>query len=309
MNFRQVEVFKAIMTAGSVTDAARLLHVSAPAVSRVLAHTESQLGFPLFERVKGRLHPTSEAHRLYDEVEQVYQGVQRIDRLAHQLAERRRGLISVISSPSIGQMLVPLAISYFQSGNPDVRVHFRCLSHALLKEHLLNRQTEIGVSILPVDHPSLHTVPIARGRTLLICPAQHPLAEKDAVSLTDLLPHPLITYPPDTPFGARVEAWFATADAAPQRAMEVGSPQNACALVHVGAGIALVDEFSIQSWSKANFVSRPLIDAPVIIADLVYLRTEPLSPVAESFVRALRSVLLQRGLSLSGDDETAVSAP
>lgn len=82
MNFRQVEVFKAIMTAGSVTDAARLLHVSVPAVSQVLSHTESQLGFPLFERIKGRLHPTTEAHRLYSEVELVYQGVQRIDRLA-----------------------------------------------------------------------------------------------------------------------------------------------------------------------------------------------------------------------------------
>jgi len=309
MNFRQVEVFKAIMTAGSVTDAARLLHVSVPAISQVLSHTESQLGFPLFERIKGRLHPTTEAHRLYSEVELVYQGVQRIDRLAHQLAQRRHGLISVISSPSIGQMLVPLAISYFQSGNPDVRVHFRCLSHDLLKEHLLTRQTEIGVSILPVDHPNLHTIPIARGRIMLICPPQHPLAGKDAISLTDLLPYPLITYPPDTPFGARVGKWFATANASPNSAMEVGSPQNACALVHVGAGIALVDEFSIQSWSKASFVSRPLLDAPTVIADLVYLRTEPLSPMADAFVRALRSVLLQRGLSLAIEDDEAVSAP
>jgi DNA-binding transcriptional LysR family regulator len=309
MNFRQVEVFKAIMTAGSVTDAARLLHVSVPAVSQVLSHTESQLGFPLFERIKGRLHPTTEAHRLYSEVELVYQGVQRIDRLAHQLAQRRHGLISVISSPSIGQMLVPLAISYFQSGNPDVRVHFRCLSHDLLKEHLLTRQTEIGVSILPVDHPNLHTIPIARGRIMLICPPPHPLADKHAISLTDLLPYPLITYPPDTPFGARVAELFATANASPHCAMEVGSPQNACALVHVGAGIALVDEFSIQSWSKASFVSRPLLEAPMVIADLVYLRTEPLSPMADAFVRALRSVLLQRGLSLATEDDEAVSAP
>lgn len=309
MNFRQVEVFKAIMTAGSITDAARLLHVSVPAVSRVLSHTESQLGFPLFERIKGRLHPTTEAQRLHSEVELVYKGVQRIDRLAHQLAARRRGLISVISSPSIGQMLVPLAISYFQSSNPDVRVHFRCLSHDLLKEQLLSRQTEIGVSILPVDHPSLHTIPVARGRILLICQPQHPLAEKEVISFADLLPYPMIMYPPDTPFGARVEALFAAVDAVPHCAMEVGSPQNACALVHVGAGIALVDEFSIQSWSKASFVSRPLLEAPEIIADLAYLRTEPLSPVAEAFVRALRSVLLQRGLSLSSEDAETSRTP
>ena len=56
MNLRQIEVFRAVMITGSVSGAARLLHVSIPAVSRLLSHTESRLGFLLFERVKGRLH-------------------------------------------------------------------------------------------------------------------------------------------------------------------------------------------------------------------------------------------------------------
>ena len=73
MNLRQIEVFRAIMATGSVSDAARLLHVSVPAVSRVLSHTETQLNFPLFMRIKGRLSPTAEARRLYHEVEDVYQ--------------------------------------------------------------------------------------------------------------------------------------------------------------------------------------------------------------------------------------------
>ena len=61
MNLRQIEVFRAVMITGSVSGAARLLHVSIPAVSRLLSHTETRLGFLLFERVKGRLHATAEA--------------------------------------------------------------------------------------------------------------------------------------------------------------------------------------------------------------------------------------------------------
>ncbi|MGH8758203.1 MAG: LysR family transcriptional regulator, partial [Burkholderiales bacterium] len=152
------------MATGSVSDAARLLHVSVPAVSRVLSHTESRLEFPLFERIKGRLFPTSEARRLYQEVELVYRGVRRIGDLTHELAERRHGLVSIVSSPSIGQMLIPLAIAQFCEGNSDTRVHFQSLSHELLKERLLNRQSDFGVSILPVDHPNLHTTPIAQSR-------------------------------------------------------------------------------------------------------------------------------------------------
>ena len=55
MNLRQIEVFRAVMLAGSVTDAARSLHVSQPGISRMLSHIELQLGLRLFERRKGRL--------------------------------------------------------------------------------------------------------------------------------------------------------------------------------------------------------------------------------------------------------------
>jgi DNA-binding transcriptional LysR family regulator len=296
MNLRQIEVFRAIMITGSVSDAARLLHVSVPAVSRVLAHAESRLDFPLFERIKGRLHPTEEARQLYQEIERVYRGVQRIDRLTHELAERRHGMLSIVSSPSIGQILVPLAIARFHEKYPGVRIHFRYLSYQLLKERLLNRQSEIGVSILPVDHPNLTTAPIAKGRLLCIYPPDHPLSTRKSITLKDVGPYPLITYPPDTPFGARIEQLFTKSNETLKAAMEVGSPQNACSLVAAGAGIALVDEFSLQAWPEASFIVMPVSDAPAIVADLVYLRTEPLSSTATSFVRELNNVLAERGL-------------
>src|SRR3546814_15867250 len=65
MNLRQMEVFHAIMQTGSVTAAARVLHVTQPAVSAVLKHCEEQLGLKLFERTGGRLQPTREAQALF----------------------------------------------------------------------------------------------------------------------------------------------------------------------------------------------------------------------------------------------------
>lgn len=162
MNFRQLEVFRAVMATGSVSDAARLLHVSVPAVSRVLSHTETRLGFALFERIKGRLHPTAEARHLYQEVDQVYAGVQRISELAQELAQRRFGLLSVVSSPGIGQQMVPEAIARYHAAYPEVRLRFHCLSHDLLKEQLLAGRVDVGLSTLHMQHPQLTTRTIAR---------------------------------------------------------------------------------------------------------------------------------------------------
>lgn len=298
MNIRQIEVFRAVMATGSISGAARLLHVSVPSVSKVVSHAESQLDFPLFERSKSGLIPTDEARRLYHEVELVYRGVQRIDDLTHELAERRHGLVSVVASPSLGQMIIPLAIAHFRSGSPGVRVHFHMLSHTPLKERLVNRLCDLGVSMLPVDHPNLLSVPIAQSRIVCISPRAHPISARTTIGVDDLLEFPLIGYPVDTPFGARIERLFGARGAMPKTHIEVGSPQNACALVHAGAGIALVDEFSLQAWQDARFRVTPLQDVEPIVAHLIHPRSEALSESTEAFVRSLRSLLLQLSLNL-----------
>ncbi len=80
MNLRQMEVFRAVMLAGGVNSAAELLHVSPPAISKVLAQAVKASGLTLFERVRGRLIPTPEAHQLYAEVDKLWQGIERVRR-------------------------------------------------------------------------------------------------------------------------------------------------------------------------------------------------------------------------------------
>jgi len=114
----------------------------------------------------------------------------------------------------------------------------------------------------------------------------------------DLLDHQLIHYPSHTPFGIKIANWFAKADVSPEVLMQAYSPQNACLSVLAGNGIALVDEFSLSGLPKGSLLSIPVRSIEPIVADLVYLRTTPLPPMAEDFISSLRSVLLQRNLAI-----------
>ena len=78
VNLRHIEIFHAVMTAGSLTEAAHLLHTSQPTVSRELARFEKVIGLKLFERVRGRLHPTVQGLRLFEEVQRSWYGLDRI---------------------------------------------------------------------------------------------------------------------------------------------------------------------------------------------------------------------------------------
>jgi DNA-binding transcriptional LysR family regulator len=78
MRLRHIELFHAIYTTGSITNAAKMLHISQPSVSKVLTHAELQLGFHLFERIKGKLILTKEAEILFGEVDKIYQQISSI---------------------------------------------------------------------------------------------------------------------------------------------------------------------------------------------------------------------------------------
>jgi len=86
---RQLEAFRAIMARGTVTAAAERLGVSQPAVSKILAGLEHEIGYPLFTRIKRRLAPTSEARLLEQEVTRLYHSLERVTEVAREIRERQ----------------------------------------------------------------------------------------------------------------------------------------------------------------------------------------------------------------------------
>jgi DNA-binding transcriptional LysR family regulator len=94
------EVFSAIILTGTANGAAKLLHISQPAVSKMLQHAEQSLGFALFLRNKGKLVPTPEALRLREELGPFDEHLKRIRRLAVSLAHETVRPLRVLATPS-----------------------------------------------------------------------------------------------------------------------------------------------------------------------------------------------------------------
>ena len=293
LNLRQIEVFRAIMVTGSISGAAQLLFVSQPAVSRVLAQTEMRIGFALFQRIKGRLHATPEAKKLFREVESLFAGVQRVNAIAEELADQRQGVLNVVCSTSVGQMFIPQAIANFRARHPNVKFNFMIMSYAHLLERLLDHRADLGVITSPMEHPNLTVAPLSENRLVCLFPQGHPLEQRRSVALADLAPYPLITYDKGTPFGALIEQLHEQLGQPLDPVVEVGSPHSASALVQLGVGIALVDEFSVKG-PTGKLAIRPLANSPVVQTNLVHFGLEPPSQLTHAFIGELRSLV--RGL-------------
>lgn len=285
---RQMEAFRAVMLTGSMNGAAKLLFVSQPAVSRLIAHTEQSLGLQLFERDKGKLTPTPEAQRLFQEVGPLFDEALRIDELARDLAERPEGALTLCSSPSLALNFVPPVIAQYMELYPNVRLKFHTTLLSDMAHELLGRKAELAVSVLPIDHPNLVVEPLATGEMVCILPQGHALAAKRAVSLAELAECRLILYNRNIPFGQLVAAALQRAGVGWNPAVEIVRAELACALVRVGAGVAIVDEFSVGQQGWPGVVTRPLRESIPLSLSLVRSRFERPGRQVQRFVRLIK---------------------
>ncbi|MFC0255142.1 LysR family transcriptional regulator [Achromobacter marplatensis] len=305
LNLRQIEVFRAIMMSGSISGAGRMLHVSQPAVSRVLALTESRLGYRLFERVKSRLSPTAEARRLYAEVEQVYGGIQRVNDLAASLGQSGAGMLKIVASASFGQRLIPMALERFRGRNADARVDYRSVTFDELAAYFLSGQADIGISMQPPDHPNLTSIRLAQVPVVCVMPKSHPLATHEVVRPEDFASAAWIGYPRDTPLGRALQPFFGDGPRC-AAAVEVHSPVTACSFVQQGLGPALVDAWCVTPDQAAHMVLRPI--EPQACVEIWATHSNLSAPplLARRFLAAVKKTLegvAQPGLTGAPDED------
>lgn len=288
MNLRQIEVFRAVMLRRTITDAARMLGVSQPTLTKILRHAEDQLGFKLFHREHGRLRPTEEAQLLFPDADRLFRELQSLQRLSNDLKEGAGGLLRVGATASLALSVVPDALALYRREFPGVRVMSYLLAASEMAEMVMAHQLDVGVSIAPIEITEVHTETIGQAEVVCIMPDGHPLAALDVVTPREVAEHTLISYSGATPVGQMLEAAFRRTGMRRRVEIEVSLSPLACALVQRGVGIALVD----------GLVSR--LDLPGLVWRKFWPQTiqqvsliTPLTPshFAETFVTYLRRAI------------------
>lgn len=302
LSLRQIEVFHAIMVTGSLSEAGRMLFVSQPAISRVLASAENRLRFALFERVKGRLHPTPEARRLFAEAERIFDGVHRLNALAANLSTGSEGMLSIVSSPSFSEWLIPLVIQRFRERHPGTQIRYRPLAFDMLLPHVLLGHADFGIaSMAPPAHAHVVSEEIGHGWLACAIPRGHPLASLTRIRAEDLRGHLLIGYEPDTPFGRLASRFLDSGEVPVKPDIEVRATPEAVALVRQGVGVALIESFGYHPESRQHFVLRPIEPLLPHKIQLIHATNSPLSAPARRFVSALRHVLKRWPKAFTGE--------
>jgi DNA-binding transcriptional LysR family regulator len=271
-----MEVFRAVMHAGTVRGAAQILHVSEPAVSKLLVVAERRAGLRLFERVKGRFMPTPDGRALYGEIEALWKGVERIRLTAKSLAERTASNLWVAGTASLGTHLVPLVAAELYRTIPQLNLKVDMLPPVDVIRELLEGTADVGVALAPPAHPKITVAARYNCRLVCVMPAEHPLAKRRSVRRADLVGQRIISI-------ARTMGSLEQTLSGLKLDMAVRSGPLACWFARAGVGVAIVDEPTVAGSAFAGLVARPLTPNAKVEVLVLHNVERPLSGAAKAF--------------------------
>jgi DNA-binding transcriptional LysR family regulator len=286
---RHIEVFRAVMMAGSVTGAAALLHTSQPTLSRDLARLEQLLGYALFERERGRLKATARALALFDEVERSFQGLARVIERAEALGRAEDTALTVLSLPALSHALLPGALAALLAGHPAARVSITPAEPPLLDAWMGEQRFDLGLAEQATPLPGVRVEPVLQADEVAVLPSGHPLASRPRLALKDFKDQNFISLAEDDPYRREIDARFAATGVARRLRVQTHSAVAVCELVRSGLGLAIVNPLTAAACSGSGLIVRPLtVSIPYQVSALIPLH-RPAQPLVGALLNALRS--------------------
>ncbi|MDA7430803.1 LysR family transcriptional regulator [Primorskyibacter aestuariivivens] len=155
LSIRQLTTFREVMRSGSISQAAKTVARTQPAVSTMIATLEKELGFALFLREHGKLSPTPEAHYFLEEAEAVLERVERTKRTLTRIGTLERGKLRIACHPAASGFFMPRLLTQFVKDKPDIQLALIMRSSGVIEDLIASQQYDIGFAETPEPRASI----------------------------------------------------------------------------------------------------------------------------------------------------------
>ncbi len=295
MNLWHLTAFREVMRTNSVTKAAQNLGRTQPAVSNCIASLEDDIGYRLFERRNGRLHPVPEAQYLLAEADDILGRVGSLERTMKGIDSAIPNQVRLACMPVLSEFFMPRLIARFVAKHPHTRFLSISASSPVVYEQVAAQQFDIGLAEMVSESDLVDTEP-REVECVCALPKDDPLAGLDYVTPQDLDGRPCATFLENHFIARQLRDSF---DAAGRTLNVQFHMQNGAAQYSLVASNVAFGVFSpLSAWIFQNTNAEPDSIRFVPLRPAIQYRYAILTPahktlsqVAQSFVKDLRTEL------------------
>ncbi|MBM7080166.1 MULTISPECIES: LysR family transcriptional regulator [Micromonospora] len=243
MQLHQLRYFVAVAEVRHFTQAADIVGITQPSLSKQVHALETTLGAPLFERVRGNIALTAAGEVLLPLAKRILADVDTATREVQELVGLRRGRVRLGATPSLATSLAPPVLRRFRDAHPAVDLRVEEGGSQDLVRDLLRGDLDLALIIMPAQgaDPGLRVDPILRESLVIASVEPLPAAlVSGELRITDLRDQPLVMFREgydlrDATIQACREAGFE-----PTFSVDGGEMDAVLSFVEAGLGIALV---------------------------------------------------------------------
>lgn len=288
ITLRHIEIFRAVITAGNLTEAAALLHTSQPTISRELARFEKLIDLQLFVRSRGRLHPTVQGLRLFEEVQRSWYGLDRILNAAESLREFRQGELSIACLPVFSQSFLPKLLQPFLARYPDLSLNIIPQESPLLEEWLSAQRHDLGLTENTLTPAGTERQTLLTLNEVCVLPAGHRLATQKVLTPQDFAAENFISLSPTDSYRQLLDSLFQEFNIKRRMVVETHSAASVCAMVKAGVGISIVNPLTALDYQGQGLVVRRFSETVPFTVSLIRPLHRPASALVDAFSEHLQ---------------------
>lgn len=295
LHLGRLQVLCEVINRGSFSAAAEALSYTQSAVSQSIARLEAETGTTLVVRDRRGIRATVAGATLVDHAEAIFAQVEAAEADLAAVLGLRAGRLRVASFPSAGATLMPLAVARFRQAHPEVTLTLAEGEPEQIGPRL--RAGEFDLALL-FEFPGVRERPGAglKSVTLMedpmnvVLPAEHPLASKRSLSLTDLRDQQWVQTSASSPCARHVVRSCLAAGFEPEVSFESDDYETIQGLVAAGVGVALVPRLALTRLHSGIVVRALAPRSPVRKVTAATMAAPGVAPAAKSMIAVLREV-------------------
>lgn len=286
---RHIRAFLAVARLGSFTRAASELHVSQPALTVQIRQLEESLKVRLFDRNKRQVVLTQIGRDLLPSLAQVLTDLESVMSASQDLANLRRGSVSVACLPSVAAGLLPMAIRRFAADYPDIAVHVSDVVAERIVQLVKAEEVDFGIGSRLGPDRDVDVIDFLTDQLCVFFPEDHPLARRPRPALRDVVAYPLILTGRGTSARTMIDRVLEKEELEITLACEANYMSTAIGLVRAGLGVSILPESAVHA-AACEGIGMAAIQTPGLTRKIGIIgkRNRSLSPAAESFVGVLK---------------------
>lgn len=261
---KQLRALAATVETGSVTGAAKALHLTPPAITTALKLLEASVGAPLFGRASSNFAPTAIGAELLEAA----RGVERlVEQAGGRIAALRAGAAGslVFGVVSTAKYLAPRIVAAFHAAHPQIRVRLAIGNRSEIIRGLERNEYDIVLMGRPPPHVEVESVAMADHPHVLIAAAGHRLAGAASVTAEDLAHERFLAREQGSGTRMLMENFLERIGGRALDVMEMGSNETIKQSVLAGLGLAIISAHTcLAELGQHKLVALPAHGLPLV---------------------------------------------